>query len=172
MKKIAFLFTLILGISFSVSAQEQKTTLLKKNTIYATFGNNYQTYYMIHYDRILYTKNMWKVAANVGTAYFSEAGSNKSLSFSGGGSLLFGKKHHAELSLGYRYTDVSSGTVFNSNEILSSLGYRFQKDNGGFFGTFRLGLSAGSTKTTLENLPSQTTERVRPFMQIGLGFTF
>jgi hypothetical protein len=168
MKKIFFVFIFFVFASNLLLAQEQTQAkpLFKNNTVYATFGSNFETFYMLHYDRILWRKNLWKVGANVGAAYFSEAGKSPAWSFSPGGSLLFGKTHHAELGLNYRFITKETS---QTQEFLPALGYRFQRDKGGFFGSFKAGISVYDTKY---NSGLEFGIRSRGVVLVGLGFTF
>ncbi len=165
--KIFFVLFFVICICSSAFAQEQPITPTpKNNTVYASFGSYLDTYYMLHYDRILWRKSLWKIGANAGAAYFSEAGKNPTWAFSPGGSLLFGRTHHAELGLNYRFV---TNEISQTHEFLPTFGYRFQRDKGGFFGSFRVGMSI--SKTNYDSGLNLGTGS-RAFVQFGLGFTF
>ena len=146
MKKIIiFLVCFSVILSAGVFAQQAKdTTKIAKNTIYTELiGFSY--YYSINYDRLLFCKNKFKIAARIGVSFFPNLNNNISImdvfSFPFEVDLLYGKKHHLEVGFGGKpLIKVYSSDLLKVYDNYISyglrIGYRYQRPAGGFFFKF------------------------------------
>ena len=104
-----------------------------QHTIYAEgLGNAYWGWYSIGYDYTLKLKPKHKLSFNFGiNSYFVIP----ILTLAPQISYLYGKKHHLELGVGATYWMNISNPVYYTGMwyIPFRIGYRYQRENGGFF---------------------------------------
>jgi hypothetical protein len=150
-------------LGFSSLAQE---TFTKKNTI--SIGINFPAS-GVSYDRILAQKSAWKFSGqlHIAPAHF---GLGKGF----GGGLGFNafrgrENHHLQLGLNYTYLHKAANleknfTELNLNLVTPTIGYRYQKPNGGLFFTANVGPMFGFENRTFF-IPI-------PGGNVGIGFSF
>lgn len=159
--KTLFISLTFLLIGFTSLAQEVFT---KKNTI--AIGT-YHPSIGISYDRIWLQKSAWKFSSRISINSFNF----KEDIVAGLGLYAFRGKRYGHIQFGLNYTFWNSKNYVNSvlvregtsHSIIPSIGYRYQRPNGGLFFTTnvgpRLGLFEGSIRTDLH-------------INLGIGFSF
>jgi len=155
------------------------------HTIYAEALGN-AIFYSIGYDYTLKSQEIHKLSFKFGFGYVPIDWENIRLKFnifhlpiSPEISYLYGKKHHLELGVGVTYIanfDFYRGGFFGSNHdwtIPFRMGYRYQKDNGGFF------LKAAATPfiwfmnhQDTEDSDPELWKFFIPFGGVAIGYTF
>ncbi len=135
MKKLIFLFLCNLILHSIYGQNTEDTSRIAKNTVHLELLGN-AGIYSFNYDRILLSKNTFKISGRIGLSLvFLQAGTCP-IEFS----FLFGKKNNLEIGLGYTFfvDSNSNKNIIRNSPCVFNLGYRFQKPNGGFF--FKTGL--------------------------------
>ncbi len=154
MKKLSTLIFIVIFslISFSINAQNLQEPV-KRNTVFVELAGNSGSIYSINYDRILVSKEKWKIAGRVGGSYLNSFDKFKKLEISMPLeiSILRGKgPHYLEFGMGatpkifkyempgWRVNEIE--TIRNiSVLLLPRIGYRYQQLNGGQF--FKIGFT-------------------------------
>jgi hypothetical protein len=159
MRKILFLFLCNL-ILFSIYGQNTKdTSRIAKNTLHLELLGNAGVS-SFNYDRILLSKNKFKISGRIGISLdFLENGSYP-IEFN----FLFGKKNNLETGIGYTFIVYSIEDIIHDSPFVYSLGYRFQKPNGGFF--FKTAL------VLFIHEPKMYSKKNALSMGLAFGYTF
>jgi hypothetical protein len=139
--KIVHFITILLTISSLGNFCFAQITA--KNAVYVELGGNVSM--SINYEKIFYQREKLKMGARVGLAVMPGQGSTQ-ISVPLEWNVLFGKsRKYFELGVGYTnglYIASSKSTAETNYDwimIAPRIGYRFQKDEGGFL--FRIGLT-------------------------------
>ena len=184
MKKYLFLslFLLFNSVLLSVKAQEIGPKL-KRNTIFIELLGN-GGFYSLNYDRILISKEKWKLAGRAGVSYFNffDDFNTQYYAIPLEVSYLVGKgNHYLETGLGITpfYKFGEGIEEFNHEQktlfITSTarIGYRYQRKDGGFF--FKAGWTPQYTKAYRlgESLfPKKYSYFSFIMVGIGAGYSF
>lgn len=122
----------------AVAQSSMDSIKISKNTIYLeAFGNG--GIYSINYDRIVFSKKLFKISGRVGVSYIPYPLSYTNIFFYPTElNFLCGKKHYGELGIGYTPVfRLYKKNLFKIYDFYSytgiRIGYRFQKNEGGFF---------------------------------------
>jgi hypothetical protein len=166
------------------SLVDKKNTVkeIARNTIFAEAGGN-AIWYSVNYDRILF-RNKHKISLRVGASFLRDDDSESSPRYFIPVELNFmkGKKNHIEYGFGFMFNhNPSKSKTVNYYVItLKPLGYRLQKEDGGFFFKANLLILVIAAKTETFHSPNyygyysirNNEQRVIPWAAIGLGYTF
>jgi len=111
----------------SIDTLKAEKEPIGQHTIYAEgLGSAY--WYSIGYDYTLKLKEKHKLSFNFGVSYFSGIFLAPQISY------LYGKKHHLELGVGTAYLmDIIYPEYTGVWWLPFRIGYRYQRENGGFF---------------------------------------
>jgi hypothetical protein len=146
-----------------------------RNTLYFEAGGN-AGIYSLNYDRILLRKNLFSFGARGGVSFVpfmkhsfinTNFYFNNILAFPIEINCMYGKRHHAEISIGYTQVfNLYNEDIFKVYDIYGlavfRAGYRFQRDEGGLFS--RAGLLWTPHQLDLYALSNFT-------LGIGVGYT-
>jgi len=184
MKKYLLLSLLLLfsSVLLSVKAQEIGPEL-KRNTIFIELLGN-GGIYSLNYDRILLSKEKWKLAGRAGVSYFnfSDDFNTQYYAIPLEVSYLVGKGNHfLETGLGitplYKIGErieefnIEQETLFITST--ARIGYRYQRKDGGFF--FKAGWTPQYTKAYRFGesfLPKRYGYLFPIMIGIGAGYSF
>lgn len=175
LKKI--LLSFIIGSTIFSTAFGQQitdTSNISKNTIYfEALGNG--GIYSVNYDRILFTKKLFKISGGIGISYFPPSiRYNHIFTYPVEITFLYGRKNHLEVGIGYTPVfNLYNEDIFKVYDIYSypvlRIGYRFQKLNGGFF--FKTGLLLYFLDTDFTKDYSIYGNN-KTWLGLGVGYTF
>jgi hypothetical protein len=175
-KSILLSISIFIYFSFAINAQ-----IRAKNTVFAEIGGNSPSIYSFNYDRIFYQKDCFKMSFRAGFAWYpsgkTELGLYYTTTFPIELNLLLGKsRKYFELGLGYTQTVLAGFTLEGKRNseyipliVSPRIGYRYQKDEGGFF--FRIGY----TPLLFPNKDfngNRNGWRYTPWLGISLGKSF
>jgi hypothetical protein len=139
-KNLFYIFISVISISGVLNAQETSPITIKRNTIFfEALGNGlYMTYF--NYDRIIAIHEKYKLAGRFGFSYFPTKKGESLIGLPLEISYLKGvEKNYLELGIGQTFH--YENDRFKTLAIISCfrIGYRYQKNEGGFF--FKTGLT-------------------------------
>jgi hypothetical protein len=171
-------------ISFSINAQHYQEPVKENTVFFELLGNG--GYYSFNYDRIMASKEKWKLAGRIGGSYinhfndFNTQYINMPLELS----FLSGKgPNYLEIGMGATYIFGKSDfgwpgeektTILNFDlMIMPRIGYRYQKPEGGPF--FKIGFTPIyyiKIYTNFPGYPLGHTSILPLFGGIAVGHTF
>jgi len=116
------------------NAQNDSLSIAKNTVFVELFGNG--GIYSINYDRMLVKKNKIKISGRIGFSLLPVY--NNIFTYPLELSAFYGKKHNVEIGIGYTPVfNLYNENIFKIYDMYSyagaRLGYRFQKENDGFF---------------------------------------
>jgi len=168
----AFCFAVFLCTSLTAICQQQNTTTVSRNTLYAGFDSK-DLYYSVNYDHIFHTNGKLSYSYRIGVSVLKDAfavplGIHL---FTGAGS------SHAEFSFTLiPYVDHSASFLGSNDKsdkylyVEPGIGYRYQQPGGGLF------LRAAVTPILFLDPPSDDFWNMDPKIyaggNIGIGYTF
>lgn len=173
---LCLLVVLLLGTSH-VKAQHELEPV-RKHTIFLELGGN-GGFYSINYDRIMLTKESWKLAGRAGAMFYrSESDHLQSKSSTWFAvplevSYLRGRSNHLlELGVGvtplyHAYATLESSHVKEVRLLpVARIGYRYQRNEGGMF--YKAGFTPMAQFDKEEN---SNQSCVLPWFGLAIGYT-
>jgi len=185
---IIFLFTQNLSAQENSSLKDDANLGIKKNLVYVDFSWSFVPY-SIHYSRIIYHKDKFKLSASVGFSYLNRRASEPR--HSGYGvpvimselTALFGRStHYFEVGTGfytYNETQFFVDDSFPNNigempywgmSFIPRIGYRHQKSKGGLF--WRAAYTPRIDVVKDEIRPDESLIFYPLGLSVSLGFSF
>ena len=182
--KVIIVFLLLTCSWFAGYTQNDSRS--SKNSIFIEAGANSIAFGVLNYDRILIDKERWKLSGRLGFSILPNSnawGFGTPLEF---GFLIGKTKHFFEVGIGTSYfyglENVPGGAArFSSILLISRVGYRLQKPDGGIF--FKVGINTISPvyeqiKNSIYypdyafNFFSLNQRVVMPYVGMAIGYTF
>ena len=135
-KLIIILFVLFYFANIAFSQDTIKNKPKVQHTVFVELFGHSWWIYNIAYDCTLILREKHKLAFTNGIQYLpNDDFKRHTLSISPQISYLYGKKHHLEVGVGFYFDCYFSKKLLNTTYAIPfNIGYRYQRNNGGFFG--------------------------------------
>ncbi|MDR0830611.1 MAG: hypothetical protein LBN95_10965 [Prevotellaceae bacterium] len=169
---------IILTEKKGIDNSDDEETQAGQHTIYVEGFGNYINFYSIGYDYTLKLKEKHKLSFNFGVSYFLRHYVNaicSSITFAPEINYLYGKNHHFELGVGFLYDlelfhhPLESSYTNNEWFVPIRVGYRYQREKGGFF--FKIAYIPSFTSYGAVTFTDNENAKFW-FMPFGVGVAF